>query len=88
MVLEGRGYLGIDDHAKVHYLIYGIKNEKIEVVNTQVIAYPSLRQYFTGVCSLFSDYIKQCEGINHPVCNISEVSAGSVHGGRGVHGGR
>ena len=90
--LEGHGYSGIDECAKVRYLIYGIKDDKLEVVKTQVIASPSLRQYFTGVCSLLSDYIKQCEGINHPVRNISEVSAGSGRGGRGGrgrgHGGR
>ena len=57
-----------------------------------MIASPALRQYFIGVCSLLSDYIKQCEGINHPVRNISEVSSGSGRGGRGGrgrgHGGR
>ena len=71
--LEGKGYSVIDDHAKVRYLIDGIKNNKIEVIKTQVIASPALRKYCTGVCSLFSEYIKQCEGMNHPVCNISEV---------------
>ena len=32
--------------------------------------------------SLLSDYIKKCEGMKHPVRNISEVSAGSGCGGR------
>ena len=68
--LEGHGYSGIDDRYKVRYLIDGIKNEKIEVVNAHVISYPALRKYFTGVCSVFSDYIKQCKGMNHLVCNI------------------
>ena len=43
VILEVHGYLGIDDHAKVYRLINGIKNNKIEVVKTQVIAYPALR---------------------------------------------
>ena len=86
MGLEGHGYSCIDDRAKVRHLIDGIKNEKLEVVKTQVIAYPDLRQYFTGMCSLFSDYIKQCKGMNYPFRNISEVSAGSGRGGRGEHG--
>ena len=98
MGLEVHGYSGIDDRAKVHYLINGIKNDKLEVVKAQLIASPDLRQYLTGLCSLFSDYIKQCEGMNHPVHNISEVSAesgrgvrgrrGQGRGGRGGQGGR
>ena len=84
--LEEHSYSDIDDRAKVRYLFDGIKNDKLEVIKTQVIAFPDLRQYFAGVCSLFSDYIKQCEGMNHPVRNISEVSAGSGCGGRGGSG--
>ena len=53
MVLEVHDYSCIDDRAKVRYLIDGINNDKLEVVKTQVIAFPFLRQYFTGVCSLF-----------------------------------
>ena len=75
--LEGYGYSVNDDHSRVRYLIDGIKNEKIEVVNAHVISYPALRKYFTGVCILLSDYNKQCEGMNHPVRNISEVYSGS-----------
>ena len=90
--MEGHSYSGIDDHSKARYLINGIKNDKLEVVKTHVISSPALRQYFTRVFSLFSDYIKQCEGMNHPVRNISEVSAESGRrdrGGRGRgHGGR
>ena len=67
-------------------MINETNNGKIEVVKTQVIASPALRQYFTGVCSPLSDYIKQCEGIKYPVCNISEFSAGSGHGGKGGRG--
>ena len=37
--LEGHGYSGIDDHDKVRYFINGIKNDNLEFVNTQVIAY-------------------------------------------------
>ena len=84
--LEGHGYSGIDDRAKVHHLIDGINNDNLEVVKTQVIAYPSLRQDFTGLYRLFSDYINQCEGMNHPIRNISEVSAGSGSVGRGGRG--
>ena len=86
MGLEGHGYSGIYDCAKVRYLIDGIKNDNPEVVKTQVISSPALRQYFTGTCSLFSDYIMQCEGMNHPGRNISEVSAGSGRIGRGGRG--
>ena len=82
MGLEGHDYSGIDDRSKVSYLIDGINNDKIEVVKTQVIISTSLRQDFTGVCSLFSDYINECEGTNHPVRNISEVSSGSGLRGR------
>ena len=67
-------------------MIDGIQNENLEVVKNQVISYPDLKQYFTGVCSLFSDYINQYEGMNHFVRNISEVSAGSERGGKGGHG--
>ena len=84
MVLEGHGYSSIDDHAKVRYFIDGIKNYKLEVVKTKVISYPALRQDFTSVCSLFLDYINQYEGMNHPACNISEVSSGI---GRRIRGG-
>ena len=86
MGLKKTGYAGIDDRAKVRHLINGIKNDKLEVVKTQVTAYPDLRQNFTGVCSFFSDYIKKCDGMNHPVRNISEVSYGSRRGGRGCSG--
>ena len=86
VVLEGHSYSGIDDRAKVRYLIYGINNDKLEVVKTKVIESLALRQDITGMCILLSDYIKKCEGMNHPVRNISEVSAGSGRGGRGGHG--
>ena len=84
--LEGHSYSGIGDRSKVRYLIYGVKNDNLEVVKTKVIELPALRQYFTGVSSLLSEYINQCEGTNHPVRNISEVSAGSGCGGRGGGG--
>ena len=81
--MEGHGYSGIDERAKVRYLNDGINNDKLDFVKNQVISYPDLKQYFTGVCSLFSDYIKQCEGMNDPVRNISNVSARNGRGGRG-----
>ena len=84
--LEGHGYSVNYDRSKVCYLIDGINNDKLEAFKTQVIASPVLRQYFTGVCSLFSDDIYKCEGMNYPVCNISEVSAGSGSGSRGGRG--
>ena len=86
--LEGNVYAGINDRAKVRYLINGINNDKLEVVKTQVIASPALRKYFTGLCSLFSDYIKKCESMNNPVCNVSEVPAKFGRGGRGGCEGR
>ena len=46
-----------------------------------MIVSPALRQYFTGVLSLFSDYINKWEGMNHIFRNISEVSYGSGRGG-------
>ena len=64
-------------------MIDGIKNDKLEVVKTQVIAPPTLRQDFTGLFILLSDYINQCEGMNHPVRNLPGVSTGSGPGGRG-----
>ena len=73
----------MDDRAKVRYLINGENNDKLEVVKNQVVASPALRQDFTGMFSLFSDYIKQCEGMIHHVCNIYELSAGIGRGGKG-----
>ena len=35
--LEGHGYSGIDDRSTVRYFIHGIKDDKLEVVKTQVI---------------------------------------------------
>ena len=64
-------------------MIDGINNDNLEFVKTQLISSLALSQDFTGVYSLFSDYIKQCEGMNHPVPNISEVSDGSGHRSRG-----
>ena len=84
--LEGHGYSGIYERAKVLYLIDGINNDKLEVVKTQVIESPALIQYLTSVHSLFSEYIKQYEGMNHPVRNISEVFVGSGHRGMGGRG--
>ena len=80
--MEVHGYSSIDDRDKVRYSIDGIKNYKLEVGKTHVLVSPASRQDFTGVCSLFSDYIKQCKGMNHPVCNTCKVSAGSGRGGR------
>ena len=68
--LEGQGYSGIDYHAKVRYLISGTNNDKLKVVKNQVVEYPALRKYSTGLFSLFY-YIKKCEGMNHAVRTIS-----------------
>ena len=35
--LESHGYSGIDDRAKVRYLIDGINNDKLEIFKTQVL---------------------------------------------------
>ena len=83
---EGHGYSGIPDRSKVLYLIDGINNDNLEFVKTQVIYSLALSQNFTGVYSLFLDYINQCESMNHPVPNISEVSDGSGHISRGGFG--
>ena len=44
MGLEVQGYSGIDECVKVRYFINGINNDKLEVVKTRVIAFPSLRK--------------------------------------------
>jgi hypothetical protein len=70
--LKDYGYAGIDDSSKVRHLLKGIKTTELDVCKTQVMASPSLRDYFTETVELYSTFIKQMNAEN-PQLNVSEV---------------
>jgi hypothetical protein len=71
--LKDYGYAGIDDLSKVRHVLKGINTTEIDVCKTQVMASPSLRDYFAATVELYSTSSKQMKAENTQL-NVSEVS--------------
>jgi hypothetical protein len=79
--LKDYSYAGIDDSSKVRHLLKGIKTTELDVCKTQVMASPSLRDYFASTFKLYSTFIKKCKAENIKI-NVSEVSFARGKGGK------
>jgi hypothetical protein len=57
--LKDYDYADIDDSSNVRHLIKGIKTTELDVCKTQVVAIPSIRDYFAATVELYSTFIKK-----------------------------
>jgi hypothetical protein len=85
--LKYYGYAGIDDSSKVRHLLKGIKTTELDVCKAQVMASPSLHDYFAETVELYSTFIKQLKAEN-PQLNVSEVSFACGKAGKNSYGKR
>jgi hypothetical protein len=85
--LEDYGYAGIDDSSKFRHLLKGIKTTELDVFKAQVMASPSLCDYFAAPVELYSTFIKQLKAEN-PQLNVSEVSFARGKAGKNSYGKR
>jgi hypothetical protein len=83
--LKDYGHARIDDSSKVCHLLKGIKTTELDVCETQVMASPSLRDYFASTVELYSTLIKQTKADN-PQLNVSEVSFARRKAGKNSFG--
>jgi hypothetical protein len=68
-------------------LLKGIKTTELDVCKTQVMASPSLRDYFASAVELYSTFINQMKAEN-PQLNVSEVRFAHGKGGKNLFGKR
>jgi hypothetical protein len=85
--LKYYGYAGIDDSSKVCQLLKGINTTELDVCKTQVMANPSLCDYFTATVEIYSTLIKKMKAVNTPL-NVSEVSFARAKSGKNLFGKR
>jgi hypothetical protein len=80
--LKDYGYASIDDQSKVRNLLKGIKITELDVCKTQVMAGPSLRNYFASTFELYFTFIKKIKAINTQMFLRSALLAGRGAGTR------
>jgi hypothetical protein len=71
---EDHGYKGIDEGTKVHYLLSGIKTNKLNTIKGQILGDPSLQTNFDRCDNLFKAYLEQVANDRSQTFNVSRVA--------------